>query len=366
MGALARRGSEGDDRVARSAVSCPGFDTLGLAMTNAPTVSVVIPTYNRSARLERVLTALSTQTYDPARFEVVVVSDGSSDGTDEYLARARTPFDLVVVSQSNAGPAAARNRGVQLARAPLVLFVDDDVIATAELIDEHVATHARQPADTVVIGPMLTPPDFQLSAWIEWEQTMLYKQYDAMARGVYAPTYRQFYTGNASVSRLSILAIGGFDVRYRRAEDVELAYRLSEAGARFVFNDRAISYHYAERSFHSWLQNARDYGTNDVIFAGEHARSHRLQSARDDFRNRHRLIRAMTRSCVVRPWLTPIAEWQLRGLAQLADRVWAKNTTRFALSGLYNLSYYSAMAEAMGGARAFLQLVDDQPNLGPA
>ena len=66
-------------------------------MTSAPKVSVVIPTYNRSTRLRRVLTALSTQTYHSSCFEVIVVSDGSSDGTDEYLAGATTPFDLVVV-----------------------------------------------------------------------------------------------------------------------------------------------------------------------------------------------------------------------------------------------------------------------------
>jgi glycosyltransferase involved in cell wall biosynthesis len=335
-------------------------------MTIAPTVSVVIPTYNRASRLQRVLAALSTQTYDPSSFEVVVVSDGSSDGTDEYLAGAATPFDLVVASQPNAGPAAARNRGVQLARAPLVLFVDDDVMATAELIDEHVATHAREPGDTVVIGPMLTPPDFQLSAWIEWEQTMLYKQYDSLARGIYAPTYRQFYTGNASVPRSSILAVGGFDVRYRRAEDVELAYRLSEAGARFVFNDRAIGYHYAERSFRSWLQNAREYGKNDVIFAEEHGRSQRLESAREEFLSRHRLVRAMTVTCVMRPWLLPVADWLLRSMAAVGGGLAAKKVVRFALSGLYNLSYYSAMADAMGGARAFLQLVAHEPDLGSA
>ena len=333
-------------------------------MTSAPTVSVVIPTYNRSARLQHVLTALSRQTYDPSRFEVVVVSDGSTDETEAYLAGATTPFDLVVASQPNAGPAAARNQGVELARAPLVLFIDDDVMATADLVAEHVATHAREPGNTVVIGPMLTPPDFQLSAWIEWEQTMLYKQYDALARGLYPPTYRQFYTGNASVLRSSILAIGGFDVRYRRAEDVELAYRLSEAGARFVFNDHAVGYHYAERSFHSWLQNAREYGANDVLFAGEHPRSQRLLSARQEFLSRHRLVRVMTRSSVVRPWLTPLAEWHLRSLAGLADRVGARKIARLALSGLYNLSYYAAVAEAMGGARPFLELIDRGVDVG--
>jgi len=127
-------------------------------MATAPTVSVVIPTYNRLARLQQVLAALSTQTYDHRHFEVVVVSDGSNDGTADYLAATTSSFDLVSTSQTNAGPAAARNRGVELARGSLVLFLDDDVMAAPGLIAEHVRTHECHTDEAVVIGPMLTPP----------------------------------------------------------------------------------------------------------------------------------------------------------------------------------------------------------------
>ena len=332
-------------------------------MSTVPTVSVVIPTYNRLLRLQQVLAALSAQTYDHRRFEVVVVSDGSDDGTAEYLAGATTSFDLVSACQANAGPAAARNHGVELARGSLVLFLDDDVMAVPDLIAQHVRTQQRGTDDTVVIGPMLTPPDVRLSAWIEWEQAMLYKQYDALARGAYAPTYRQFYTGNASTRRSTILAIGGFDVRYRRAEDVELAYRLSEAGARFVFDAKAIGYHHADRSFQSWLQNARDYGTNEVTFASEHVKSGRLESTRDEFLSRHPLVRTMTRSCVARPWLLQMVERELGWVALMSDKVGAQRLTGHSLSGLYNLAYYSALADALGGPRSFLRLMGAAPGL---
>ena len=59
---------------------------------------------------------------------------------------------------------------------------------------------------------------------------MLAKQYEAMDRGVYGATARQFYTGNASVARRHVIAAGGFDTSFRRAEDVELAYRLADRG----------------------------------------------------------------------------------------------------------------------------------------
>src|SRR6516165_9610456 len=113
-------------------------------MSAAPVVSVVIPTFNRLARLQQVLAALSAQTYPRDRFEVVVVSDGSTDGTDEFLAEAAAPFELTVVTQPNQGPAVARNRGVASARGSIVLFIDDDVVATPALVQEHVAGHAAQ------------------------------------------------------------------------------------------------------------------------------------------------------------------------------------------------------------------------------
>ena len=229
------------------------------------------------------LAAFTTQSFGVEQFEVVVVSDGSTDGTDDYLGDVQMPFDLVFASQANAGPAAARNHAARLARGDLLLFVDDDVVAASDLIEQHVQTHDHHGAHVVVIGPMLTPSDYRPGVLVQWEQAMLYKQYEAMKRGDYAPTYRQFHTGNASVDRRFFLDAGGFDERFRRAEDVEFAYRLSVGGARFVFNPSAVGNHYAERSFSSWIGIARDYGRNDVVFDRE-AHPGALDTARREFR----------------------------------------------------------------------------------
>lgn len=69
----------------------------------AVTISVVTPTYNRLARLQRVLAALAAQTYSPDRFEVVIVSDGSTDGTADYCRQVQMPFRLHFIQQENAG-----------------------------------------------------------------------------------------------------------------------------------------------------------------------------------------------------------------------------------------------------------------------
>src|SRR5258708_5322521 len=110
-------------------------------MASDPRGSVVIPAYKRVARVERALGALAHQTQDRDAFEVIVVSDGSTDGTLDYLEHAHLPFNLAFATQENAGPAAARNRGLTLAKGSLVVFVDDDIVAGPRLIEEHVRTH---------------------------------------------------------------------------------------------------------------------------------------------------------------------------------------------------------------------------------
>src|SRR3989442_6588896 len=96
-------------------------------MVSERAVSVVIPTYNRRERLDRVLAALDEQRGDE-RFDVVVVDDGSNDGTAEGLAGRTFEFRLRVVRQEKQGPAAARNAGLALVESPLVLFIDDDLV----------------------------------------------------------------------------------------------------------------------------------------------------------------------------------------------------------------------------------------------
>jgi len=312
-----------------------------------------MPTYNRLETLRRAIAALDSQTIHSTRFEVIVVSDGSTDGTVEFLDQASTPFQLVIGRQANSGPAAARNHGIRLARGDLILFLDDDVGAAPDLIEQHLRTRPASDDRTVVIGPMLTPPDYRPNPFIRWEQAMLYKQYDAMKRGDWSPTYRQFYTGNASVGRRFITSLGGFDERFRRGEDVELAYRLHEQGATFVFNDSAVGHHYAERSFESWLRNAREYGRNDVLFDRERRQSGRLEQARTEYGGRNPLVRGLTRACLGHKKLESLLRRSVHSIVAAADRMRLEAITQSALSGLYNTTYYYGMADELGGPEAF-------------
>jgi GT2 family glycosyltransferase len=320
-----------------------------------PTVSVVMPTYNRVDQLRAALTGLAGQQGLAQQLEVVVVSDGSTDGTDEYLSSSAVPLPVVALSQPNAGPAAARNRGVDVARGALLLFVDDDTVADPDLVAAHLRRHSSPDDDLVVIGPMLTPADYAISPWVQWEQDMLTKQYDALRDGVYEATARQFYTGNASVARRHVLDAGGFDPQFRRAEDVELAYRLADRGVRFTFDPTAVVHHYAERSFASWLAAAYAYGRNDVVFGRDQGRTWLLEAISREFQDRNVLVRGLTRACLPHARLDAITSAALARSARAFGRlrVW-----RPLFSAVYNLTYYRGMADELGSAERLLGLFD--------
>ncbi|MDQ3703086.1 MAG: glycosyltransferase [Chloroflexota bacterium] len=322
-----------------------------------PIVSVVVPTYNRSQSMQRLLHVLGAQTLPVDRFEVVVVDDGSTDGTPEVLRRsaAALPYRLRVFEQQHGGPALARNLGVAQARGRLIVFVDDDVVPAADLLATHVATHESEP-DAVVIGPMSPPYDMPRPAWIRWEEKQLLAQYESMIAGLWACTARQFYTGNASLPRDRFLRAGGFDAHFKRAEDVELAYRLHNAGARFIFNHRAVVLHYAARSFEAWCQTPYQYGRYDVVM--ERDKGHEsLQQATREYHYRHPLSRLLTRFCVGRRVPLALTVLALRLVTLVADWVGARWVTSISLSAIFSLRYWQGVCDELGGPGPVWRLV---------
>ena len=333
-------------------------------------VSVIVPTYNRLDRLKRVLDGFEKQTYSLANFEMVVVSDGSSDGTDDYLRTLQTPLRLTPVFQPNQGVAVARNQGLQRATSELILFVDDDVVPTPQLIEEHLRYHdAHGPShDLVVMGPMLTPApeDFKMAPWVQWEQAMLMKQYDDMIAGRWEPTARQFYTGNTSLARHHVVEAGGFDPNFRRAEDVELAYRLADRGLRFLFNPDAIGYHYAERSFASWIAIPYTYGRNDVLFTQNKGQNWLLPTIFYEFHGRNPLIRLLTRSCLDRKLLSYLAIRAFKHAATVGNLVGIGQVPRMAYSAIFNLRHYQGIADELGGREKFFnEVAQSTTYIGP-
>jgi glycosyltransferase involved in cell wall biosynthesis len=313
-----------------------------------PEISVVIPTFNRRERLALVLDGLARQTLPGQRFEALVVDDGSTDGTAEWLAHRSYPFALRPLRQSNAGPAVARNAGVQAASARVVLFLDDDVVPEPPLLQEHAATHASG-EEVAVIGPLGSLARYR-QPWVAWEQAKIERQYAAMQRGDWAPTYRQFWTGNASVPRQLVLEAGGFDAKFLRAEDIELGARLAQRGVRFVFKPAAATLHHAERSLQSWSNMHRAYGRLELSIHGRFGRDAALNTLRNNWHRLRAATRTLVSACLGRERATAAACAILSSSIRAAAAVGSDAPGRAACSALANVLYWDGVRESLGNA----------------
>jgi len=229
-----------------------------------PTVTVIIPTYNRSISLQRTLDALCAQTYPLQQVEIIVVTDGCTDGTAEMLCHYEAPFTLRVIEQLNQGPSVARNQGAAQARGRLLIFLDDDIESAPSLIEAHVRAHARQP-DRVVIGylpPVIQEPTdfFRTGLWV-WLEAM----FQPMRKPGHRYGYWNLLSGNFSLEAELFARVGGFDPALRCHEDYELGVRLIKAGASLTFAADALGYHHETSDLNRSLQRKYQEGRADVM-----------------------------------------------------------------------------------------------------
>lgn len=319
-------------------------------------VSIVIPTFNRRSSLERLLGALEKQSQPHDSFEVVVVDDGSADGTLEMLEALRPSFSLRVFPQPNGGPAAARNRGARNAQAPVLLFIDDDVVPGPDLIAAHMRRRSSMQS-AVIIGPMLPPGDWSRPPWIRWEEEKLLEQYRDLESGVYECSPRQFYTGNASLPRVMFEQAGGFDIRFKRAEDVELAYRMRDRGAQFVFAPEAQVLHHPSRSYTSWSNTPYQYGRNDVIMFRELGHEG-WPCTQYEFHQRHPLAQMLTRACVGSPLAVAAAVSSIGLVARGLNALGQYRGATLALSAVFTLQYWQGACTELGDRDALWRSVE--------
>lgn len=193
-------------------------------MSAAPQISVIIPVFDRAHCIaEAVASALQQE---PVTVQVVVVDDGSSDGSADVV-RATFPDDprVVVLRQDNLGPSAARNLGTAAATAPLVTYLDsDDVLVPGGLAAQLAALQAPDGPDAVVGGHRLVKVVGETPDWLvtrpDWSQ---------------GPKWTSMLT-----ERRHIEAIGCFDEGMWMAEDIDIIARFREAGLRLDVIDDVV------------------------------------------------------------------------------------------------------------------------------
>ena len=168
-------------------------------------LTVVIPTYNRKNILRKCLNALFNQSYPSSNYEIVVIDDGSNDGTEELVKSMKnsSPCALHYFKQKHKGPAAGRNVGIKNAEGRIILFIGDDIIAAPNLLEEHIKWHNKYPDDNVaVLGYVTWSPEIEITPFMRWlENGGPQFHFWQIKDKIDVDTSKYFYTSNISVKR---------------------------------------------------------------------------------------------------------------------------------------------------------------------
>lgn len=307
-----------------------------------PTFSIVIPTYQRREVVREAVRALGQLKYE-GEVVVIVVIDGSTDGTAAALSKIALPFPMTIVEQPNRGAADARNRGAALAQSDVILFLDDDMIADADLLEQHGRLH-REGADAVIGDTPIhssSPPGFLAESVARWITA-------SRVRSPLSPF--DIFSGQLSVRRAVFQELGGFDTVLTSGaafgnEDAELGVRLL-AKYDVRHNPAAISRQVYVVSPREFMDRAGLAAAADVRFIRKHP------GLASELLERKGFSRPLTR-LVYRPLARiPLIAGLLAGMAvRVADgalKTPAKSNRIIArfFSGARSLAYWSALQES--------------------
>lgn len=238
----------------------------------APTLTIVVPTYQRRDAVQRLLGAFGSQLADAgtgAGVDVLVVVDGSDDGTFEAVQALAYPVELRVLSQANAGLSTTRNVGLREARGDLVWFVDDDMVPTDGLVARHRLAHAGG-RPRILMGPCLHPPDGAevtgpIRAYAE-------RWFGELTKAGAVTEPFDFSAANTSGPAEIWRSVGGFEERLTGwgGEDYEIGLKLLARGVEITFDAEAVAWHHQLRTVGQFCSERRQQGRNLVRIARLH------------------------------------------------------------------------------------------------
>jgi glycosyltransferase involved in cell wall biosynthesis len=244
-------------------------------------VTVVMPTYNRVDVLKESLRGYEAQDFHPGRFEVVVIDDGSTDSTPDFLRDYRPRhYSMRAIrqekGQGGGGPAAARNRGIDEAQGRLVLFTGDDIIPTSNLVRGHWETHSSSPylENTAILGKVVWHPQLPISTVMTHICGPGGEQF-SFAGFVNGATvdFRHFYTCNLAVPAAVFHRGFRFSTKFTNAafEDTELGYRLErDLGLQIRYHDNLVGFHKHYHSARTFARRQFAAGRMGCLFAEMH------------------------------------------------------------------------------------------------
>jgi GT2 family glycosyltransferase len=317
-----------------------------LLLVPEPTVSVIVPTYERGAVLGTTLAALCALDYPSDLFEVIVVDDGSADATP---AVARSFPRVRYVRQPNRGVAAARNRGAQLARGEVLLFVDDDIVVPPDNIRRHLAVRELY-TECVVAGHSEFDPDLReqlartpLGRFRLWCEDVAWG-HDGSRWGTEGRVEVPIVdTQNMTIAQSLFWGIEGFDERFPvGAEDQDLCWRARAAGAVVVRDhDIRVVHNDQHRDLRSLCHREERGAIGVVYLARKHPDLPPCASLELNGPLRRsdppRLVsRKIARGAMTRPVALKAAHWLVRRVERVRPSGgWPLDYLYRAITGLY-------------------------------
>jgi GT2 family glycosyltransferase len=242
-------------------------------MPDAPEIAAILTTQNRAHLLPRVLDGLLAQSLARDRFEVIAIDDGSTDETPAVLAAYENLLPLRIVRQAPSGLAAAKNLGIFMSRAPVLLFMDDDDVADTALLVSHLAMHlCHREASIAVLGLTDLAPEV---ARLPLMRHVAGPGGQLFSHGWMQPhqrlSFREFWGGRTSCKRPLLIEHGVFNPAFHfGCEDIELGWRLDRVGLRVIYEPAARSTMIRALTFEAFCRRSIRQGRAQWLFAALH------------------------------------------------------------------------------------------------
>lgn len=223
--------------------------------------SIIIPSFNRADEIKELVRSIQNLRYDRNKFEVLIVDDGSTDNTIEFLKKYQEEanYTLTYCSQNNQGPGAARNKGMQEANGDFFIFIDSDCTVPESWLSEINTALNDNKADAFG-GPDTYRDEFPaILKAINYSMTSFITT--GGLRGKKGKKLAKFYprSFNMGISRQIIKKIGGFG-SLRHGQDIEFSNRIIKSGAKIVFVANAPVYHKRRTNIRRFYKQVFNWG----------------------------------------------------------------------------------------------------------
>lgn len=224
-------------------------------------ISIIIPTYNRKEKIKQCLDSILIQDCHPYTFEVIVVDDGSNDGTGEMIREvSRRHKNIKYHYRPSKGPASARNLGLVNAAADIIAFTDSDCILDPFWIRSMMLAHISHPQATA-IGGATKVDSRNIKAVVSQSLSdgAIKADLDGKKEVIFFPTC------NVSVKKKFMIEKFNESFVFPAGEDLDLFWRLFKHGGKFVYKPDALIFHGCHPDIRSFLSQAYLYGRGNLL-----------------------------------------------------------------------------------------------------